>query len=184
MEYQNKEIFEKLLQEYQQVPRSKKFLCSMARFEDVCQSSGTSLTLFNAITGLDDPYGAVESSRVRRAEIYNTRKDLVKTVEGRHGKSLVLTSKGHKIYFQKYPLARLRKEPWDGNWTIVSYDIPSNRQQNYLRDKLRYNLHHNYLFLYEYREDNHKHNCTDNFCHKNLRILLDYRIRHKDHRRQ
>jgi len=139
--YQHKEIFEKLLGEYQQVPRSKRLLCSMARFEDLYSPRyGYQDILSRTFPFLPDPFGNEEIRRAKRAQIYNTRKDLVKTVDGHHGKVLILTSKGRKVYFQKYPLARLRKKPWDGNWTLVSYDIPSNKQQNYLRNKLRYNL--------------------------------------------
>jgi len=67
VKYPHKKIFEKLLQEYQQVPRSKKLLYAMTRFEDMYKSPGAQLTLFTAITGLGDPYGAVESARARRA---------------------------------------------------------------------------------------------------------------------
>lgn len=140
VKYQHKKIFEKLLREYEQVPRSKKLLYSMARFEDMYRSPGAQLTLFTAITGLKDPYGTVELASVRRAEIYNTSKDLIKTTTAKQGKVLILTSKGHKVFFEKYPLAKLRRKTWDGNWTLVSYDIPSNKQQNHLRNKLRYNL--------------------------------------------
>lgn len=140
VKYQHRKTFEKLLQEYQQIPKSKKLIYSMVRFEDMYRSPGAQLTLFTAITGLNDPYGAVELARARRAEIYNTSKDLVKTVDAKQGKVLILTSKGHKVFFEKYPLAKLRRKRWDGNWTLVSYDIPSNKQQNHLRNKLRYNL--------------------------------------------
>ncbi len=140
VKYQNKKKFEKLLEEYQQVPKSKQLIQSMARFESMYKSPGAQLTIFTALTGLGDPYGAVESAQVQRAEIYNTKKDLIKAANTRQGKTLILTSKGRKVYFQKYPLARLRKKRWDGNWTLVSYDIPSSKKQNYLRNRLRYNL--------------------------------------------
>lgn len=141
VKYPSEKIFKKLLQEYQHVPISKKLLCSMMRFEDLhAPGYGYQDLLSRALPFLPDPFGDEEIRQANRARIYNTNKDLIKVTGGRHGKSLILTSKGRKIYFQKYPLARLRKEPWDGNWTLVSYDIPSNKQQNYLRDKLRYNL--------------------------------------------
>ena len=139
VEYEHEKIFEELLQEYQKVPRSKKLIHSMARFKDMYRP-GAQIALFKAITGLDDPYGIVKTDSARRAEVYNTRKGLIKAAGGREGKVLVLTSKGRKVFFKKYPLAKLRQQPWDGNWTLVSYDIPSNRQQNHLRNKLRYNL--------------------------------------------
>lgn len=137
IKYPSKKVFEKLLAEYQQVPVSKKLLYSMVRFENMCRRPGASLTFLAAIPGFGDPYGVVETARARRAEIYNTSKDLVKTVDAKEGKVLILTSKGHKVFFEKYPLARLRQKPWDGNWTLVSYDVPSNREANYLRDRLR-----------------------------------------------
>ncbi len=141
VKYQHKKIFEKLLQEYKLLPRSKKLLCSMVRFEDLYASGyGYKDILFRVFPFLPDPFGNEQIRQVKRAQIYNTHKDLIKTIDGRRGKSLVLTSKGRKVYFQKYPLAKLRKMPWDGNWTLVSYDIPYDRKQNYLRDKLRYNL--------------------------------------------
>ncbi|MCG2685985.1 hypothetical protein L6258_01280, partial [Candidatus Parcubacteria bacterium] len=37
-----------------------------------------------------------------------------------------------------YPLAKLRKEPWDGVWTIVSYDFPEKirTKRNRFREKI------------------------------------------------
>ena len=113
----------------------------MVRFENLyAPGYGYRDLLFRAFPSFPDPFGNKQIRQVKRAQIYNTSKDLIKTADGRRGKSLVLTSKGRKVYFQKYPLAKLRKKPWDGNWTLVSYDIPSNRKKNHLRDKLRYNL--------------------------------------------
>lgn len=141
IKYPSEKIFKKLLQKYQQVPTSKKLLHSMVRFEELyAPDYGYQDLLSRTFPFLPDPFGNEEIRQANRARIYNTHKDLIKTTEGRRGKSLILTSKGRKVYFQKYPLAQLRKKPWDGNWTLVSYDIPSNKQQNYLRDKLRYNL--------------------------------------------
>lgn len=141
VKYQFEKTFKKLLQEYQQVPTSKKLLYSMVRFEDLyAPGYGYQDILVRAFPFLPDPFGNEEIRQVNRARIYNTNKDLIKATDGRHGKALILTSKGRKVYFQKYPLAQLRKKRWDRNWTLVSYDIPSNRQQNYLRDKLRDHL--------------------------------------------
>ncbi len=141
VKYPSEKIFEKLLEEYYQVPTSRKLLCSMVRFEDLyAPGYGYQDILVRTFSFLPDLFGNEEIRQVNRARVYNTRKDLIKTTEGRRGKSLILTSKGRKVYFQKYPLAKLRQKPWDGNWTLVSYDVPSNRQQNYLRDKLRHNL--------------------------------------------
>jgi DNA-binding transcriptional regulator PaaX len=141
IEYPSKKILEKLLQDYQQIPTSTKLLCSMARFEDLyAPRYGYIDVLKRTFPFLPDLFGNEEIRQINRARVYNTRKDLIKTTAGRQGKHLILTSKGRKVYFRKYPLAKLRQRPWDGNWTLVSYDIPSNRQQNYLRDKLRRNL--------------------------------------------
>lgn len=129
--YRFKETFERLAAEYQALPQSKKLIYSLVKFDQLYRN----LEPLGYHRFTSEDLGAV-----KRAEVYNTRKALVKTTEGRKGKSLVLTSKGQKIFFKKYPLAKLREKRWDGNWTAVSYDLPATRQGNSLRNRLRYNL--------------------------------------------
>jgi DNA-binding transcriptional regulator PaaX len=138
VDYQFKKDFEKLLGEYHQVATSKKFLRSLVRFEDMYRGPRGRLGFYNAIFG--DPFGYAERAKIKRAAVYNTRKDLVTTVDKKGRKNLILTSKGHKVFFKNYPLWKLRQKKWDGNWTLVSYDIPSSPQGNVSRNKLNRKL--------------------------------------------
>lgn len=74
----------------------------------------------------------------QRAKLYLMDKDLIKSVDSGGGKTLYLTNRGQKIFYEEYPLAILRKQKWDGNWVIVSYDFPETlkTQRDYLRRKL------------------------------------------------
>jgi len=89
-----------------------------------------------------DVFGTLASSNEYRAmirqKIYLNRRDIIGTYDKREGKRLVVTSTGHKIYYKDYPLARLRKEKWNGEWTIVSYDFPV--KYNWLRKNLMYKI--------------------------------------------
>jgi DNA-binding transcriptional regulator PaaX len=138
VEYKHKEKFESLLCKYQQTPRSKKLTRSLIKFESMYRGPRGYFRVYNSFFG--DPLGLAREAQIKRTQVYNTKKGLIKTIKGRHGKSLVLTSKGRKVFFKEYPLAKLRQRPWDGNWTLVSYDIPSNKKSHYVRDKLRRNL--------------------------------------------
>lgn len=131
IKYRFKETFERLVAEYQTLPQSKKLIYSMVKFDQLYRN----LEPRGYYRFVSENLGAV-----KRAEIYATRKALVKTTKGRKGKSLVLTSKGRKIFFKEYPLAKLRKRRWNGNWTAISYDLPATRQGNSRRNRLRYNL--------------------------------------------
>lgn len=131
IKYRFKETFERLSAEYQAIPQSKKLIYSMVKFDHLYRN----LEPLGYRRLVSEDLGAA-----KRAEIYNTRKALIRTTDGRRGKSLVLTSKGQKIFFKKYPLAKLRKKRWDGNWTVISYDLPATRQGNSRRNHLRYNL--------------------------------------------
>lgn len=74
----------------------------------------------------------------RRAKLYLLDKDLIKTADSGGGKTLYLTSRGQKIFYEEYPLAILRKQKWDGNWVVVTYDFPETirRRRDYFRRKL------------------------------------------------
>lgn len=65
-----------------------------------------------------------EERKGRRAQILLNKRDLIQTFDKTHGKRLVVTSRGHKIFYEDYPLAKLRDKPWDGVWTVVMYDFP------------------------------------------------------------
>lgn len=140
VKYEHAEIFESLLSEYEHVPTSRRVLDSMVRFEDMYRIPRGNRDPLGMMSEFIDAFGIKETAQMKRAQIYNAQKDLIKVVDGKFGKSLVLTSKGHKVYFQHYPLAKLREQPWDENWTIVSYDLPTTQEHNLLRDRLRNNL--------------------------------------------
>ncbi|MCL5004012.1 MAG: hypothetical protein M1352_01945 [Patescibacteria group bacterium] len=76
----------------------------------------------------------------RRARAYLYRKDLLKSVDKNGNKSLVLTTRAHKIFYQEYPLSKLRSEKWDGYWTVVMYDFPENKKttRDYFRRKIKH----------------------------------------------
>lgn len=80
-----------------------------------------------------------EYRRGLRTRIYLHKKDLIKSVDGKGGRKLVLTSRAHKIFYQEYPLAQLRTKKWDGFWTIINYDFPNlqKNDRNYFRRKLK-----------------------------------------------
>jgi len=65
-----------------------------------------------------------EYRAARRAQLDLHKRDIIETKDKKGGKALVVTSRGHKLYYKKYPLAALRKEKWDGFWTIIMYDFP------------------------------------------------------------
>jgi phenylacetic acid degradation operon negative regulatory protein len=71
-------------------------------------------------------------------QVFLNRRDLVQTFDDVHGKRLVVTSRGHKIFYEDYPLAKLREKPWDGVWTVVMYDFPEERRQErrWIRERL------------------------------------------------
>lgn len=138
VKYRLKKDFEDLLGEYNRVAASKKFLRSLVRFKDMYRGPRGYMRFYTAVLG--DPLGVAEYAKVMRAEIYNTNKDLVTTVDKKGRKNLMLTSKGHKVFFGDYPLWKLRQKKWDGRWTLVSYDIPASPWWNVVRNKLNRNL--------------------------------------------
>jgi len=86
-----------------------------------------------------DQIGAVnEQRRFRRAQIYMNKRDLINTFDEIQGKQIVVTSRGHKIFYDDYPLAKLRKKRWDGTWTVIMYDFPEKLRslRNRIREKL------------------------------------------------
>lgn len=127
---------QELLLDYETTPRSKAITQSMIKFEDMykpLRSGPYSVDAFGILKGKN------EERLGRRMRAYLYKKDLIKSVDGTGGKRLILTTRAHKIFYQEYPLARLRKEKWDGTWSIVVYDFPEELRstRNYLRQKLK-----------------------------------------------
>src|SRR3989338_2527182 len=85
---------------------------------EICQWDVKTVQIFSNLEDKND------YRRALKTRIYMNKKDLVKTVDGKNGKRLLLTSRGHKIYYEEYPLAKLRKEKWNSEWTILTYDFP------------------------------------------------------------
>lgn len=82
--------------------------------------------------------GENEYRQIKRAQAYLYKKDLLKTVDEKGEKRLVLTTKAHRIFYEEYPLSALRKEKWNGYWTEVIYDFPERKRT--LRTRLRAKL--------------------------------------------
>ena len=129
------QIFSNLIASYNQEPATKKLISSMIRFENMYNDLTANPFHFDLFSSLEDKN---DYRRALKTRIYMNKKDLVKTVDGKNGKRLLLTSRGHKIYYEEYPLAKLRKEKWNSEWTILTYDFPVrlNRERNFLRRKL------------------------------------------------
>jgi len=86
-----------------------------------------------------DQIGAINEHRqLKRTETYMHRKDIIRTYDKKEGRKLVITSRGKKIFYEDFPLAKLRKKKWDGSWTIVMYDFKETERtrRKYLRRKL------------------------------------------------
>ncbi len=129
-------LFGNYLLSYESTPSSKLLLSSMIKFEAMyrpLKPGPFHVDLFNVIDGLNEERSA------RRARIYLNKKDLVKVSGKGGGKSLVLTTRAHKVFYEDYPLAALRKYKWDGFWTIVTYDLPNLKRndRDYFRRKLK-----------------------------------------------
>lgn len=129
------DLFEKYLIYYEELPNNKKVISSMIKFEDMyrpIQRGSKYADLFGHLAAIN------EEREAKRAQIYMAKKDLIITKGEGGGKTLVLTTRAHRIFYKQYPLATLRKKGWDGTWTIVMYDIPEKEyvQRNYLRRRL------------------------------------------------
>lgn len=135
LKFKNQKLFEKYLFRYDTLPSYKKVLSTMIKFKRMYQP-------IVKPPGYPDPFGRIEGTnewrRLKRSEVYLNKRDLVNTFDSTHGKRLVVTSRGHKIFYEDYPLARLREEPWDGVWTVVMYDFPEERraERNAIRRRL------------------------------------------------
>lgn len=118
-------------------PSSKTLVSSMIEFSQMYKDISKSPFSNNFWTDFD---GINEYRKAQRTKVYLHKKDLLKTVDGVNGKTLVLTTRAHKIFYQQYPLAQLRKQKWNGTWTVVMYDLPLNlkTERDYLRRKLKH----------------------------------------------
>lgn len=129
------ETFDELNLGYQQTPSTKRLINSMIKFADMYNPlvPGTfHVDTFNVIEGKN------EYRKGLRARIYLHKKDLIKTADGKGGKRLVLTSRGRRIFYEGYPLAKLSKQKWNGDWSLVTYDLPNRLKTK--RDHLRRRL--------------------------------------------
>jgi len=129
------DIFNEHLFNYDSVPYHRKLLRSMIKFGDMYQpitKGGMMVDPFNYIPS------ANEARRIKRMEIYMNKKDLINSYDYKGGRKIVVTSRGHKIFYRDFPLAKLRKNRWDGYWTIIMYDFPESiaSTRNYIRNKL------------------------------------------------
>lgn len=128
--------FRKHLAEYQSIPNYKKALYTMIRFEDMYKP-------INKGYRYVDTFGTLaatnEHRRMMRCQVYMNRRNIISTYDKNSGRRLVVTSKGHKIYYKDYPLAKIKEAGWEGTWTIVMYDIPIslNSSRDLLRSKLK-----------------------------------------------
>lgn len=131
----NQELFDKYFLAYEELPIYKKLLRSLIKYSEMYQPIPRGDRNF-------DPWGHLaginEERQVRRAEIYLRQKDLIQAFDEKSGRRLVVTSRGHKIFYEDYPLSQLRRKPWDKMWTIVMYDFPERERAN--RQIIRYRL--------------------------------------------
>lgn len=120
---------------FRATPPSRSLVNAMIKFEEMYQpltKNPFSVDLFGRLEGIN------EGRRAQRSRAYIHRKDLLVSVDGKSGKTLILTTRAHRIFYQSFPLAKLRKEKWDGFWTLVMYDFPETRRTD--RDSLRRKL--------------------------------------------
>lgn len=130
-------ILHSYLTSLEATPSSKTLISSMIRFSQMYTEISKSPFSTNFWTDFN---GINEYRKAQRAKTYLHKKDLLKTVDGVNGKTLVLTTRAHKIFYEQYPLAKLRKQKWSGTWTVVMYDLPVNlkTERDYLRRKLKH----------------------------------------------
>lgn len=128
--------FQNCLASLRSTPSSKALIASMIEFSQMYQDVKKNIFSTNYWTDFD---GLNEHRRAQRAKIQMHKKDLLETVDGVNGKTLILTTRAHKIFYEQYPLAKLRKQKWNGTWTVVMYDLPLNlkTERDYLRRKLK-----------------------------------------------
>jgi len=135
LEFQNQKLFEKYLFGYDALPSHKKVLSTMIKFERMYEP-------IYKRHGYPDLFGDIRATnewrKFKKSQVFLNKRDLVETFDEARGKRLVVTSRGHKIFYKDYPLAKLREKPWDGVWTVVMYDFPEEErvERNAIRRRL------------------------------------------------
>ena len=126
-------LFEEYRKNYEKIPSYKKVLGTMIKFEEMYRPLARRRSIMGSLIGIN------ESRQLRRAEIYMNRRDLINTFDSAKGKRIVVTSRGHKIFYKDCPLAQLRKKKWNGVWTVVMYDFPETirERRDFIRRKLK-----------------------------------------------
>lgn len=132
---QTRTAFEYYLLKLKTTPTARSIVDSMIKFQNMYQPLNENPLGFNLSGRLSSVNGI---RREKRTRSYLHQKDLIKAVDEDGGKTLILTTRAHKIFYRRFPLARLRKEKWDGYWSLVTYDFPETMRttRNYLREKL------------------------------------------------
>ena len=128
VEFEPRDIptLEKYLLELESTPSYKKLLSSMIKFSDMYRPKSTSVFSRSYFRHADSNI----VKRIKRAQIYMNKKKIIKTYDSTEGKMLAITSTGNKIFYEAVPLAKLRKKPWDGFWTVVMYDFEEKTRRN------------------------------------------------------
>lgn len=121
LKLKNQKLFDKYRLAFEALPSYKKTLTTMIKFKNMYQPIVKPM-------GYADPFRRIKKTnellQLKRTQVSLNRRDLVTTFDEVHGKRLVVTSRGHKIFYKDYPLAKLRDKPWGGVWTVVMYDFP------------------------------------------------------------
>ncbi|MCG2686021.1 hypothetical protein L6258_01465 [Candidatus Parcubacteria bacterium] len=128
-------LFEKYRHNHEQLSSYKKVLGTMIKFKEMYRPlyrGGKRVDLTGRLEEIN------EYRRLRRAEIYLNKRDLINTFDTAKGRRIVVTSRGRKIFYKDCPLARLRKKKWNGIWTVVMYDFPEKirGKRDFFRRKL------------------------------------------------
>lgn len=111
LKLKHQELFDRFRADYEVLPSHRKALSGMIKFEEMYQPIRRGPYYVDVFGTL----GAKNEERKgRRAQILLNKRDLIQTFDEAHGKRIVVTSRGHKIFYEDYPLAKLRKERWDG----------------------------------------------------------------------
>ena len=132
---EHQKLFDKYLLAYGALPSHKKVLSTMIKFKDMYRP-------ISKRPGYPTPFVDIEGMnaerKLQRAQVFLNKRDLIQTQDGTYGKRLVVTSRGHKIFYKDYPLAKLREKPWDGVWTVIMYDFPERERQDrrWIRQRL------------------------------------------------
>lgn len=132
LKIKHQNLLNRYLSEFETTPNYKKLLHSMIKFDDMYRplhKGCWQIDVFDQIGALN------EHRKLIRAQIYMNKRDIIATADKTGSRKLVVTSRGHKVFYKDYPLAKLRKSPWDGFWTIISYDFPEKVRG--LRDRFR-----------------------------------------------